>query len=135
MSHPPDDKLLELVLDLLDESEVQTLREHLSECADCQARFARIHSRTEVLGSVSPAGRPPAYPGRRSRPRVLPSILKAAALLLLGFCGGFATGEYVRPESVNVVPSSFEGRAGLEARLENRYLRAFPESPILRSVT
>jgi hypothetical protein len=105
MSHPPDDKLLELVLDLLDESEVQTLREHLSECADCQARFARIHSRTEVLGSVSPAGRPPAYPGRRSRPRVLPSILKAAALLLLGFCGGFATGEYVRPESVNVVPS------------------------------
>jgi hypothetical protein len=105
MIHPSDDKLLELALELFDDAETRSLQEHVSLCAECRARFERIRSNTDLLGSISPVSNAPPMPLWRARRPVLYPLLKAAALLVVGFLGGLAAADLVRKPEVNVVPS------------------------------
>jgi hypothetical protein len=105
MTHPSDDQLLELSLQLLDDDETLLLREHLDQCDQCRERFARTLSDTALLGSVRAGVEPPLMPSLRAHRIMFSPILKAAALLVLGFFGGLAAADLVRKPEVNVVPS------------------------------
>jgi len=111
MSHPHDDKLLELALELLDADASQAVRDHLRVCEECRARFERIERTNALLGGITPSADLPALPVRRARVHAFRPILRAAAVLLLGFVCGYGTSLLVRPEPVTVVPSYFIGTA------------------------
>lgn len=104
MNHPTDDTLLRLVLELLDEDESHSVRGHLEMCADCRARYERMRANTDMLGSISPDVEAPSLPSRTHVVRFHP-LLKAAALLAVGFFGGFAASAVTNKPPVNVVPS------------------------------
>jgi anti-sigma factor RsiW len=108
MNHPDDDRLLKLVLELLDADEESQLRDHLSQCDSCRARLERMQSETEVIGSIEPEIDGQAYPmPQTTRPKFV-AWMKVAALLLVGFMAGYATSNSTRPTHVNVVPQQLK---------------------------
>jgi anti-sigma factor RsiW len=108
MNHPDDDRLLKLVLELLDADEEAQLEDHLAQCDSCRARLERMRSETEVIGSIEPDIDRQSYPmPRTARPTVV-AWMKVAALLLVGFMAGYATSNSMHPPYVNVVPQQLK---------------------------
>jgi hypothetical protein len=90
MNHITDDGLLAFVLDA-QENPTETAEQtaHLEECESCRNRLERLRRDVDVIGGLEPRGkllRPPA--ARTRRVRALP-LLRAAALLAIGFVLGF----------------------------------------------
>jgi anti-sigma factor RsiW len=108
MNHPDDDRLLKLVLELLDADEEVQLKDHLAKCDSCRVRFERIRSETEVIGSIEPEIDTQAYPMPQTTRPALVAWMKVAALLLIGFMAGYVTSNATRPAYVNVVPQQLK---------------------------
>ncbi len=108
MNHPDDDRLLKLVLELLDADEEAQLKDHLSQCDSCRARLERMQSETEVIGSLEPEIERQAYPMPQTARPTFVAWMKVAALLLVGFMAGYATSNSTRPTYVNVVPQQLK---------------------------
>jgi len=105
MNHPSEDQFLKLWLEVLDDGETRSVREHLQECSECRVRYERICAQTAALGSVRARIEPPAVPVKRTRVYRFSPLLKAAALLVVGFFGGLAAADLVRKPEIHVVPS------------------------------
>ena len=103
MKHPDDDKLLKSVLQLLDEHEESELKNHLAQCDDCRSRFERLRRETDIIGSIKPEFERQTFPFPRTRNFTYASLLKVAALLLIGFMAGYGTSHLSSPECINVV--------------------------------
>jgi len=105
MSHPNDDTLLQSVLEILDIAEEENLREHLLLCPECRKRLQKMKQDTEPLAGIRAASASPALPQRKGRSQIMYTVLKAAALVLIGFLAGFSASNLTCPQSVNVIPA------------------------------
>jgi anti-sigma factor RsiW len=108
MTHPDDDTLLKHVLKLLDSDEERGLEEHLSQCDGCQAKLEEIRRHTELIGSIEPEIEDIHYPMPRIRRLPLVTVLKAAALVMIGFAAGYGASSLSGREPVTVVPQRVE---------------------------
>lgn len=108
MNHYDDDKLLESVLGLLSDDESKKIIAHAHACESCSARLDKMKSEVAVLGGITPKAEAPAFPKKRARIFDYPAILKVAALLMVGFLGGFAASHFMVPQQINVVPAYLE---------------------------
>jgi len=104
MSHPEDDKLLQSVLHLLSEQEEMVLKDHLSKCPVCRTRLDQLREQTDLIGSIELETDQPVYPLPSVRRKTLKTIIKIAALILMGFIAGYCTSDLSRPSYVNVIP-------------------------------
>ena len=105
MNHPSEDQLLQYSLTLLDEQERQAVEQHLALCDSCRSCLNEIGQDVSRLSSLripSSAEYPPF--GVRRSSFVAASWLRIAAVLLLGFLGGFATSRVIQPELIVVRP-------------------------------
>ncbi len=105
MNHPSDDLLLKAELELLDEPGARELAEHLAQCEPCRARMEKIQNDTRLLGEVRASGTVPPLPKPRAQTGIMYTLLKAAALLIVGFLAGFTASRYSCPPPVTVVQS------------------------------
>jgi hypothetical protein len=91
MTHPNDDRLLEFVLQTLEESEYSVVRAHLLECEQCRDLQRKLQSQVERLGSIDmqiDMAEPSRLPGT---PRQFVAAWRWAAVLAAGFLVGFLT--------------------------------------------
>ncbi len=108
MSHPDDDKLLQSVLHLLSEQEEMVLKDHLSKCSVCRTRLDQLQEQTDLIGNIELETDRPVYPLPPVRRKTLKTIMKIAALILIGFIAGYCTSDLSRPFYVNVIPQQLE---------------------------
>ena len=108
MSHPNEDQLLKLVLELLDGDETRHIKEHLAECEPCQRRLEELQHQTEMIGSIEPEIDREFYPLPVIKRFRSVTLLKAAALILIGFLAGYGASQFSQPEPVNVVPQRIQ---------------------------
>ena len=104
MNHIDEDVLMKMALQLLEESEEATLREHLSSCEDCKARLARIQQDMELIGSLEPRIEKPLIPLPKSRGFRIPAWFKVAALLVIGFVSGYGVSQLSDGQVVCIFP-------------------------------
>ena len=108
MNHLDIDTLLKFALELVEHQESQQIQEHLSQCDRCRAELDKIRYQTNIIGSVDPEIDPPRYPLPKAQRISFLPVIKAAALVLLGFAVGVGTANLSQPEQVNVVPQRIE---------------------------
>jgi len=111
MKHYDEDTLLKQALGLLDLEERQRLDAHLNECESCRRGYRDLQEQIGVLGSVQVEKRWEAPPLPKTKFVSLNPLLRAAAILILGFAIGYFTSELSRPPAVNVVPQQFAYQA------------------------
>jgi hypothetical protein len=104
MNHLTDDILLQRILELLDRDEEWRVSGHLSQCRECQMRFEKMKVDTELLGSLKLIADPPRLPQILYRRNFSSSFWKVAAILLIGFLGGWGSARLITPPPVEVVP-------------------------------
>ena len=92
MTHPNDDKLLEFVLETLEETDYLVVRAHLLECKQCRDLQQKLQNQVERLGSIDMHID---IPEPSSFPRTLrhAAAWKWAAVLAAGFLLGFLTAQ------------------------------------------
>ena len=103
MKHPDDDSLLKSVLELLDEHEASELKNHLRQCDDCRKRFERLRREMNIISSIEPKINQQTFPLPRSNNITYVTLMKAAALLIIGFMAGYGVSHLSSPECVNAV--------------------------------
>ncbi len=111
MRHYDEDALLKQALGLMDSEEKQRLDAHLTECEECQSKYRALQGQMEALGSVHLEMKWEAPPLPKAKFISLNPLLRAAAILTLGFTIGYFASELSRPTTVNVVPQHFAYRA------------------------
>jgi hypothetical protein len=104
MKHLDEDILMKLALDLLDEGEKEILAEHLVGCESCRDRLDSLRVETDMIGSLEPDIPTPfiGMPAQISETWL--SLIKIAALLLVGFAAGYGFSQISAPEDLTVVP-------------------------------
>ncbi len=109
MNHLNEDTLLKLSLDLLEGKEKAEALSHLSECGECREAFGKLKSETEAIGSFVPELPEACYalPEVKSVSRLW--LLRAAALLMIGFLSGYGVSHYFQSDCVNVFSYSASG--------------------------
>jgi anti-sigma factor RsiW len=107
MTHIDEDTLLKSVLEILDEPEETTVRDHLSSCAGCRQKLSELQRNIAALGAVD-------FPVIKETPRQMAKttplslrVLRAAAVLAVGFLGGYVTAELSNPGQPIVVAQNF----------------------------
>ena len=108
MNHIDNDTLLKFVLELLDDQENKRIQEHLSQCERCRATLENTQRQIDIIGSIDPEIDALHYPLPRAQHISFLPVLKAAALVLIGFVVGVGTANLHQPEQVNVVPQHIE---------------------------
>jgi anti-sigma factor ChrR (cupin superfamily) len=91
MTHPDGDTLLKFVLQTLDESENEAVRQHLRACDRCTEEERKLEGELRRLSALElPVEKftPPRLPRRSIAP-----LLKVAAVLAVGFLLGYATAQ------------------------------------------
>lgn len=110
MKHLNEDTLLKLALDLLEGEEKAQALSHLTECGNCREAFAKLKSEAGRLGDFEPELPEARYPLPRTKSAGKLWLLRAAALLLIGFAGGVGVSNYFQEDCVNVFPYSAQMR-------------------------
>ena len=106
MTHIAEDNLLRYALDACDsDRESAEVAAHLEDCAECRARLATLNNDIAVIGGVRPNRRALTLPNRRSISRVMPALLRAAALVVLGVVIGYSASHTLRQEPALVAPA------------------------------
>jgi len=106
MSHLSEDDLLRHALDAYEtESERQTTMAHLETCDACRARLADTETDIGVIAGVRPQRRVLQLPAPRPSRINVYSLLRAAALVILGIALGYGISNRTRPESVQITPA------------------------------
>ena len=108
MSHPNEDQLLKLVLELLDADETRQIEEHLTKCEPCRQRMEELQHQTEMIGSIEPEIEREFYPLPVIKRVRSMTLFKAAALIIIGFLAGYGASQLSQPEPVNVVPQRIQ---------------------------
>lgn len=102
--HPDEDVLLKFVLQTLDDDEQRIIESHLRECAECRSAVDRIRRETDLIASFDPETELPAFSCPKPRSRTTVVLLRAAALLLIGFLAGYTTSFLSGREYQNIIP-------------------------------
>lgn len=97
MTHPDGDALLEFVLQTLDETENEVVRQHLSLCEQCKGEQRRLESDVKRLSTIDLPVEMVSPPRLPRTSRWLMPALKAAAVLAVGFLLGYATAQLSNP--------------------------------------
>jgi anti-sigma factor RsiW len=140
MKHPDEDTMLKSVLGILEEPEERQLQEHVKECPECQARLEKLLNDTKIIGSLELDIISPTIPlPKPMRINWMP-LLRAAALLLIGFMVGFGSSNLSHREAVNVIPQRLQvaspaGGAVQYSSCEPVDLNVFRTTVIVDSVT
>ena len=111
MRHYDEDALLKQVLGLLDLEKKQQLEAHLDECEECRLKYHALQGQVGTLGSVRVERKWEAPPLPKVKFVSLKPLLRAAAILILGFAIGYLTSELSRTSTVHVVPQQFAYQA------------------------
>ncbi len=117
MNHISDDQVLAFVLGTLDEKERAQVAEHVTVCNDCAARVEEARREVNALGGVQTVIPVPEIPLPVNRGTVWREIVKAAAVLLVGFAIGWAVTSQRAPEVVTVVPYAVNASAPVDSGL------------------
>jgi len=108
MKHLEEDMLLKLVLGVLEEREERELQAHLALCQECQVKREKMVKDTEIIGSMKlDTGSLKIPMPKPTRISFMP-LLRAAALLLIGFMVGFGSSNLSHREAVNVIPQRLQ---------------------------
>jgi anti-sigma factor RsiW len=108
MNHPNEDQLMKLALELLDTDETRQIEEHLAECEQCQQQLKELRRQTDMIGSIEPEIDREYYPLPVIKRFRSVTLLKAAALIIIGFLAGYGASQLSQPEPVNVVPQRIQ---------------------------
>lgn len=111
MNHIAEDTLLKSALKLLENGEEARVQMHLSQCDECRNRYFEMKQENEVIGSVDPQVEMEAPPMPMAKRITFVPLLKAAAILAIGFLTGYLVNEWTRPCPVNVVPQNLMTKA------------------------
>lgn len=103
MIHFDDDLLMKYALELLDDKEESTIREHFTKCDQCRKQHESIKSHIELIGSIEPDLKPEIIPLPKKKLKIPGQWIKAAAILIIGFFIGYLTAIFAHPVKVNVV--------------------------------
>jgi len=103
MIHFNEDLLMKYTLELLDDNEKSTIREHITTCVQCRKRYESIKSDIELIGSIETGVKPEIIPFPRKRLKIARQWIKAAAVLIIGFFIGYLTANFAHPVKVHVV--------------------------------
>lgn len=101
--HISEDTLLKFQLELLEGPDERRVREHLSGCEKCSRRLEDLQKQTDIIKSFELDIGETVYPLPRGRRVTFMPLLKAAAVLAIGFLAGYLTSELTRPHPVDVV--------------------------------
>lgn len=102
MKHFDEETILKFALGIPENEETWVIKNHISECELCSSKLDNIKDELKTIGSFDP---------KISNKHFLPAIkenelyiwMKIAAVLILGFLGGYFTSDYLQPVQVNVV--------------------------------
>ena len=91
MTHPVDDKLLQLVLETLEEPDRTEVSQHMLHCVQCRNREQRLRQQSERIGNIEMKIEIPKLPSLPGTPRRFIPAWRWAAVLCIGFLLGFLT--------------------------------------------
>ncbi len=103
MIHYNEDLLMKYALDLLDDNEESTIREHLTMCDQCRKQHESIKSHVELIGSIEPDIKPEIIPLPKKKLKIMEQWIRVAAILIIGFFIGYLTANFAHPVKVHVV--------------------------------
>jgi hypothetical protein len=102
MNHFEDDIILKFVLETLDDDKTAVIKKHLMECEICSAKFNKTKKQIEVISSYNSEVEDVYYPLPK-RNNTFNVWLKRAAVLIIGFIGGYITSVLSQPDQITVV--------------------------------
>jgi len=125
MRHPDEDRLLQCILEILEDSECAEVREHLSHCTQCREVEGRLRGDVERMRSVGI--RLAIFPPRGLEAHTSNTVRKWswAAGLAAGFLLGFFSAQFSHDDKPVPVPQRLMTQ---EAGLGNR---GFIPCPVL----
>jgi hypothetical protein len=97
MTHPDGDTLLKFVLQTLDKSEDEAVRQHLSSCEQCKGEHRKLEGEVRRLSSFDIPVEMVSPPRLLQRSRGMVPALKVAAVLAVGFLLGYASAQLTNP--------------------------------------
>ena len=108
MKHPAEDTLLKSVLGILEEPEERQIQEHVAQCPECQTRLEKLRNDTNIIGSLELKTDRLEIPLPKTMRINWMPLLRAAALLLIGFMVGFGSSNLSHREVVTVIPQRLQ---------------------------
>jgi len=106
MTHPTEDALLSFALEVIEDPSAQeAIAAHLAGCPECAAHWSRLQRELGIIGGLRPRGRRLAMPGTQPRPARAMVLLRAAALLVVGFALGLGAAERAHRAPAFVAPA------------------------------
>jgi predicted anti-sigma-YlaC factor YlaD len=119
MTHITEDKLLEFALQTLPAQSEQatTIEAHILKCPECTARLDKIRQDIETIGSIKwQQGRTLSLHDsaisrlrrrRRHHQNFTYALWRVAAMILISFCLGAVTSDWMQQKPATVTPSYF----------------------------
>ncbi|MCX5800135.1 MAG: hypothetical protein NTX17_01925 [Candidatus Eisenbacteria bacterium] len=99
MTHNSEDQLLGYALEVIAGDEERAgIAAHLAVCSECSTRLEALRKDIEIIGGARPRQRDLRIPSPRPREAVTYSILRTAALIVLGILVGFGASKRVHRE-------------------------------------
>jgi hypothetical protein len=99
MTHNSEDELLRYALEVIaNEEERASMAAHLTVCSECRVRLEDLRKDIQIVGGVRPRRRVLLIPNSRPREVVAYTILRTAALIILGSLVGFGASKGVHRE-------------------------------------
>jgi len=106
--HLTEDILLKVVLESLEPDELQDVNRHLKKCPECTASLLQMQKEVAGLGKVEVPVEIPDLPLPKAQQIKMTPWLKAAAILIIGFAGGYGTAELLKSDQVYVKPQTIQ---------------------------
>jgi hypothetical protein len=99
MTHNSEDELLRYALEVIaNEEERASTAAHLAVCSECRVRLEDLRKDIQIVGGVRPRRRVLLIPNSRPREVLTYTILRTAALIILGSLIGFGASKGVHRE-------------------------------------
>ncbi len=103
MNHITEDNLLAYVLETkTDETNQSDIEEHLQSCENCRNRLAKIRADIDVITGIGTHTTATNASAPSNRVPVLGSLLRAAAVLIIGIGIGYGAALWTQPEQVTI---------------------------------
>jgi hypothetical protein len=105
MNHIDEDRLLNYALEAYpNDEERAVISGHLMECSECRGSLVKLRNDIKVIGSIRPRERYIRLPGPIKRSPLKYSILKAAALIIIGILIGIGLSNFIYQSKPSVAP-------------------------------